>query len=674
MRAALIASVVLLGIAIVAPTALAASAIYSGSSPNQPINIRWAEINDVPTTGDGAPLTPVKIEFKLTNNPKSITFNGVNTGLDPNDEVRIQGFTGTYSITGGNIKFTGMADSWEICTRDTDGDGLLDCAERYTHGTDPLDPDTDGDGLTDGFEVNTSTTDPLDADTDDDGLNDGYEVNNSTTNPKDADTDDDGLTDGHEVLTSTTDPKDTDTDDDGLGDGYEVLTSTTDPKNPDTDGDGLSDGYEVNTSTTNPKKADTDNDGLSDSYELNTSHTDPKDADSDNDGLNDGREVNTTNTDPLVADSDADGLNDGREVNTTHTDPLVADTDGDGLADGREVNTTLTDPNDADTDDDGLSDGLEVDTYATDPRDADTDDDTLTDGAEVGAYGCSPLLVDTDADTLTDPDEVGVHGTDCSVADTDAGGVDDASELAHETDPLYAADDLWSQVWTEDEANGTRAAPIDVAWVKVNNVFVNNTDVDGVIGNVRFDVKGTQWLWLNGTNVEVGEGSIIELEQFVGFIEADVDGVGEDDFLRVDGHASKVIFHEATHEDETEGALVHTHGRIASHEDGTITVDIVQEAEGMAPVVQSQTFTPLLQTPVPLYLLYDFWKFQDDLTSTSPYQVSFTPGQYQGQEVIWVEVFNEDPTQVVVPLPAGTPLGQRACVTAPPPPTPPNCL
>lgn len=32
------------------------------------------------------------------------------------------------------------------------------------------------------------------------------------------------------------------------------------------------------------------------------------------------------------------------------------------------------------------------------------------------------------------------------------------------------------------------------------------------------------------------------------------------------------------------------------------------------------------------------------------------------------------PTQIVVPLPAGTPIvGGRACVTIPPPPTPPNC-
>lgn len=32
------------------------------------------------------------------------------------------------------------------------------------------------------------------------------------------------------------------------------------------------------------------------------------------------------------------------------------------------------------------------------------------------------------------------------------------------------------------------------------------------------------------------------------------------------------------------------------------------------------------------------------------------------------------PTQIVIPLPAGTPFGNRACVTIPPPPTPPNCV
>ncbi|MGI6098479.1 MAG: hypothetical protein ACOYD3_01850, partial [Kiritimatiellia bacterium] len=51
---------------------------------------------------------------------------------------------------------------------DTDGDGLTDAAETWTHGTNPGLADTDGDGLTDGAEISLGTS-PVNPDTDGDG-------------------------------------------------------------------------------------------------------------------------------------------------------------------------------------------------------------------------------------------------------------------------------------------------------------------------------------------------------------------------------------------------------------------------------------------------------------------------------------------------------------------------
>ena len=97
---------------------------------------------------------------------------------------------------------------------DTDGDGLVDGAEVYTHGTDPTRPDTDGDGLDDGREVNQIGTDPRRADTDGDGLPDGWELahglspltaNSATDGAPDAlaDTDGDGFTNATEMARGT---------------------------------------------------------------------------------------------------------------------------------------------------------------------------------------------------------------------------------------------------------------------------------------------------------------------------------------------------------------------------------------------------------------------------------------------------------------------------------------
>jgi endonuclease/exonuclease/phosphatase family metal-dependent hydrolase len=174
-------------------------------------------------------------------------------------------------------------------TADSDGDGLSDAAEAYTHGTNPEDADSDDDGLADGAEVNTHHTNPLDPDTDDDGLSDGDEVNVHHTDPLVGDTDNDGLKDGDEI-TYGADPHDPDTDDDQLRDGEEVHTYHTSPTDADTDDDGLTDGQEVLTYGTDPLDPDTDDDELMDGLEVQAS-TNPLDSDTDDDGIKDGEDV-----------------------------------------------------------------------------------------------------------------------------------------------------------------------------------------------------------------------------------------------------------------------------------------------------------------------------------------------------------------------------------------------
>ena len=139
----------------------------------------------------------------------------------------------------------------DLSDLDSDEDGLTDSQERHL-GTDPNNPDTDGDGLRDGAEVFTHRTDPRDPDTDDGGINDGYEVNlgmdpldpQDDRNYLDGDPDNDGLSNQKEKEIGT-DPNDPDTDGDGLKDGAEVNTHQTNPLDPDTDDGGIEDGHEV---------------------------------------------------------------------------------------------------------------------------------------------------------------------------------------------------------------------------------------------------------------------------------------------------------------------------------------------------------------------------------------------------------------------------------------------
>ncbi|MBX2801134.1 MAG: thrombospondin type 3 repeat-containing protein [Myxococcales bacterium] len=90
---------------------------------------------------------------------------------------------------------------------DTDGDGLEDGEEIFTHGTDPLDPDMDDDGALDGEEIDDWPTDTRNRDTDGDGLSDGDEVYLYGTDPANSD-DDGGVSNDGAEIGSDTDPLD----------------------------------------------------------------------------------------------------------------------------------------------------------------------------------------------------------------------------------------------------------------------------------------------------------------------------------------------------------------------------------------------------------------------------------------------------------------------------------
>jgi len=123
-------------------------------------------------------------------------------------------------------------------TQDTDEEGLWDVWERACD-ADHEKPDTDGDGLTDYEEVFTHGTRAGSSDTDGDGLSDSLEVTHTVDglDPKNADSDGNGIPDGQD-----------DWDNDGLTTARE-LELGLDPHHADV-GDAVIEFATVNTTTT----------------------------------------------------------------------------------------------------------------------------------------------------------------------------------------------------------------------------------------------------------------------------------------------------------------------------------------------------------------------------------------------------------------------------------------
>lgn len=382
---------------------------FANSFDSDADGLRDAEdaVGDVPAaTGiNNTPSSRAWTTFPETPTPtpggtKTLGADGVNDG-ELNDDI----------LTG-------------ICDPDSDGDGVLDGAERQI-GSDPFDWDTDDDGRDDREFLGGGPipSDPLDFDTDDDGLGDGVEVFSvNTTNPVNADTDGDGLCDGGGSTPSFgidgsgtnplcfggtgsvggigDHPNPLGLGEDENGNGT-VDAGETDPNQFDTDGDAEGDGVEKL--------------GFSTSRQFMIPTTDLR-----------GRPINvfyptTGCMDPLDPDTDDDGLDDGFEDfnHDGNWDFLPSDFDHEDPIPGPvRPEPEETNPCDADSDDDGLNDFLERNQpnppavfpfNPTNPLDHDTDNDLMFDGEEV-FFVCAPAPaipnLDNDGDGSIDEDPV----------------------------------------------------------------------------------------------------------------------------------------------------------------------------------------------------------------------------------------------------------------------------
>ena len=124
-------------------------------------------------------IGPQPITYQWFFNHTNLLFGEINSSLLLTNVTLSQ--SGTYSVLVSN-PFAAVFSSNALLIvlvegADNDSDGLPNELETQL-GTNPLNPDTDGDGLTDYAELFSHGTNPLLADTDGDGMPDGWEVQN----------------------------------------------------------------------------------------------------------------------------------------------------------------------------------------------------------------------------------------------------------------------------------------------------------------------------------------------------------------------------------------------------------------------------------------------------------------------------------------------------------------
>ncbi|MHA1464931.1 MAG: hypothetical protein ACTSQ2_07575 [Candidatus Heimdallarchaeaceae archaeon] len=487
---------------------------------------------------------------------------------------------------------------------DSDTDGISDYTEELL-GLEPLNSDTDGDGLIDGWEIYThqigwnneviddfAKVDPLDAprdsngdysnwaadDSDFDGLNNSMEARCFTSSFL-SDTDGDGLNDYDEVMVYCTDPTTSDTDGDGLDDDEEINYFLTDPTKLDTDGDWMPDGWEIdnflNPFDINDDDVDTDGDCLT-NFDEYTNSTDPQNDDTDNDGLEDGSEIITYGTDPLNPDTDGDLLLDGAEI-YHETNPFSFDTDNDSLGDYYEIMIYYTNPNEPDTDGDNLNDGLEVYFEGTDPLDADTDNDGLNDGDEINTHNTDPLSSDTDGDGMPDGWEISqnfnplshdssqdadsdgatnlneyLHGTNPHDADTDNDGIQDGWEINKNLNPLV------NDASADPDNDGVTNL---IEYAYNSNPFNADTDGDTMPDGWEITYSLNPINANDKTADEDGDGlrNFEEFNEGTNPTETDTDGDGLQDCVEVNTYNTDPNDVDSDNDGLTDGAEVNTY-------------------------------------------------------------------------------------------------------------------
>ena len=332
-------------------------------------------------------------------------------------------------------------DSGEDSTIDSDGDGVVDCADEF-----PSDPaessDIDGDGIgnsadidADGDGVNDSSDGfPLDfaetLDSDGDGIGNNRDINDD--GDKHDDWQDAFPLDSSEYLDTDLDGignnADLDDDNDGISDSLDALPLDS-SESIDTDGDGIGDNAEIDddcdcvadSEDAFPLDAteseDTDGDGVGDNADIFP--TDPSESqDTDGDGVGDNADAFPNNANESY-DTDSDGI--GNNVDD--------DDDGDGALDDQDA--FPLDPSETiDSDSDGVGDN--GDPFPNDPSEwLDTDLDGIgnnTDSDDDGdgvadAEDRYPLislggLSDSDGDGIPDDCDNGVCEGTSMIADT----------------------------------------------------------------------------------------------------------------------------------------------------------------------------------------------------------------------------------------------------------------
>lgn len=336
------------------------------------------------------------------------------------------------------------------------------------------------------------------------------------------------------------------------------------------------------------------------------------------------------------------------------------DRDNDRLDSCDEARIHGTDPDAFDTDGDGLGDGDEVLDHGTNPLAADSDADGLDDGDEL-ARGTDPSASDSDRDGLSDGDEVHTHGTDPLDADSDGGGGDDGTEVERGTDPLDPSDDQFI-TFTTQSGQGRGASPMDVEFAGPDHYTqFGDGNSTTIRGDVVFQPDGQQWLIINGTETLLEDDFRVEVFGFRGTVHKTTvhGGNGSQDALLLDGIAQSYRVRNFTTEEEV------ARGKIVVESDGEEQVlrvrmaNVVNDEE--VPVLEQELEYPVF---VPVYFEFDVWKNPDNIADIGVFHVQMRPGTYEGQDVTYITIYNEDPLiytgMVPVPLPVSV------CVQTPP--------
>lgn len=88
-------------------------ATHSGDSPGEPITTKSVTGDGVALSGSGSGTFDAFV-FVAGNHPKSFTFNGQTHPLAEDGTVTLAGFSGTYAVTHGNVKFEGTATGYHV--------------------------------------------------------------------------------------------------------------------------------------------------------------------------------------------------------------------------------------------------------------------------------------------------------------------------------------------------------------------------------------------------------------------------------------------------------------------------------------------------------------------------------------------------------------------------------